>query len=153
MQDYDDVPNPRPRWVGWVIIIGMILVVMGLINLGLRLTLGTPSDQANAQRVQDLAQQRPELAQGKAWIDGSDCMRCHGVDRKFVGPGFVQVADRYRTRDDAQTYLARKIREGSVGEWGNVIMPRHPQVSEAQALQMAQWILALPPQASVPERM
>ena len=139
--------------MGWVIIIGMILVVLGLINLGLRLTLGTPSDQANAQRVQDLAQQRPELAQGKAWIDGSDCMRCHGVDRKFVGPGFVQVADRYRTRDDAQTYLARKIREGSVGEWGNVIMPRHPQVSEAQALQMAQWILALPPQAPVPERM
>ena len=144
MQDYDDVPNPRPRWVGWVIIIGMILVVMGLINLGLRLTLGTPSDQANAQRVQDLAQQRPELAQGKAWIDGSDCMRCHGVDRKFVGPSLAEVAQRYQGRSDAPEYLAGKIREGSVGVWGRTIMPRHPQVTPEQAVLMAQWILALP---------
>ena len=145
MQDYDDVPNQRPRWLGWVIIIGMILIVLGLLNLGLRMTFGTSSDQANAQRVEDVAQQRPELAQGKAWIDGSDCMRCHGVDRKFVGPGFVQVADRYRSKDDAQAYLAGKIRNGSVGEWGNVIMPRHPQVTQEQAEGMAAWILALEP--------
>ena len=153
MQDYDDEPVQRPTSRAWVIIIGMILVVLGLLNLGVRLYIGTPSDQATAAKSEAVAKQRPELVQGQRLVQGSDCMRCHGVDRKFVGPGFVQVADRYRTRDDAQTYLARKIREGSVGEWGNVIMPRHPQVSEAQALQMAQWILALPPQAPVPERM
>lgn len=146
MQDYDDEPVQRPKWIGWVIIIGMILVVLGLLNLGIRLTLGTSSDQANAQRVDDLAQQRPELVQGKTWIDGSDCMRCHGVDRKFVGPGLVEVADRYRHQTDAQAYIASKIREGSVGVWGNVIMPRHPQVTQAQAEGMAAWILALPPQ-------
>ena len=82
--------------------------------------------------------------QGKAWIDGSDCMRCHGVDRKFVGPGFMQVAERYREQPEVQAYLARKIREGSVGVWGNVIMPRHPQVTQEQSEGMAAWILALP---------
>ncbi len=144
MEDYDDEPVQRPKWIGWVIIIGMILVVLGVLNLGVRLYVGTPSDQAAAKVVDDVAQQRPELVQGKAWIDGSDCMRCHGVDRKFVGPGFIQVAERYADRSDAQAYLADKIRNGSVGVWGNVIMPRHPQVTQEQAEGMAAWILALP---------
>lgn len=144
MRDYDDEPMQRPKWLGWVIIIGMILVVLGLLNLGVRLYIGTPADQSTAQRVHDMVQQRPELAQGQAYMDGSDCMRCHGIDRKFVGPSFLQVADRYRAQSDAQVYLAQKIREGSVGVWGSVIMPRHPQVTQEQAEGMAAWILAIP---------
>ena len=145
MEDYDEQPVQRPKWMGWLIIIGMILVVLGLLNLGVRLYVGTPSDQSTAQRMQQMVQQRPELAQGQANMDGSDCMRCHGIDRKFVGPSFLQVADRYREQTDAQAYLARKIREGSVGVWGNTIMPRHPQVTQAQAQSIADWILAIPP--------
>lgn len=148
MQDYDDEPVQRPKWIGWVIIIGMILVVLGVLNLGVRLYIGTPADKSTAQRVQEMVQKRPELAQGQAYMDGSDCMRCHGIDRKFVGPSFLQVADRYRAQGDAQAYIAQKIREGSVGVWGNTIMPRHPQVTQEQAEGMAAWILALPPQNS-----
>ena len=148
MQDYDDEPVQRPKWLGWVIIIGMILVVLGVLNLGVRLYIGTPSDQTTAQRVQELVQKRPELRAGQTYMDSSDCMRCHGIDRKFVGPSFLQVADRYRDTADAQAYVARKIREGSVGVWGNTIMPRHPQVTQEQAQAMADWILALPPKQS-----
>ncbi|MBQ0131069.1 MAG: c-type cytochrome [Comamonas sp.] len=148
MQDYDDEPVQRPKWIGWVIIIGMILVVLGVLNLGVRLYIGTPADKSTAQRVQEMVQKRPELAQGQAYMDGSDCMRCHGIDRKFVGPSFLQVADRYRAQGDAQAYIAQKIREGSVGVWGNTIMPRHPQVTQEQAEGMAAWILAVPPQNS-----
>ena len=143
MEDYDEQPVQRPKWMGWLIIIGMILVVLGLLNLGVRLYMGTPSDQASAAKTAAVAQQRPELVAGKRLIDGSDCMRCHGVDRKFVGPGLLEVAQRYQDRGDATDYLARKIREGSVGEWGRTIMPRHPQVTQEQAVQMAQWIMAL----------
>lgn len=146
MRDYDDEPMQRPKWLGWLIIIGMAAVVLGLLNLGVRLYIGTPADQSTAQRMQEMVQQRPELAQGQAYMDGSDCMRCHGIDRKFVGPSFLQVADKYRGQNDAQAYLARKIREGSVGVWGNTIMPRHPQVTQEQAEGMADWILAIPPQ-------
>ena len=145
MQDYDDEPVQRPKWLGWVIIIGMVLIVLGLLNLGLRLTLGTNSDQANAKAVEAVVQANPALAAGKAALDGSDCMRCHGVDRNFVGPGFAFIAQRYASQSDAVEYLSRKIREGSVGVWGNVIMPRHPQVTQAQADAMAQWILAVKP--------
>ena len=70
-------------------------------------------------------------------------MRCHGWERNYVGPSFASIAQRYQARSDAETYLAGRIRGGSVGEWGNVIMPRHPQISEQQALQMARWLLAV----------
>ncbi|WP_455555692.1 c-type cytochrome [Comamonas sp.] len=146
MRDYDDEPVQRPKWLGWLIIIGMILVVGGLLNLGVRLYIGTPSDQSTAQRVHEMVQKRPELAQGKTAIENSNCMRCHGIDRKFVGPSFLQVADRYSQQSDAAAYIARKIREGSVGVWGNTIMPRHPQVTQEQAEAMADWILAIPPE-------
>ena len=147
MQDYDDEPVQRPKWIGWVIIIGMALVVLGMLNLGVRLYVGTPADKSTAQRVHEMVQSRPELAKGQAYLDGSDCMRCHGIDRKFVGPSFLQVADRYRDTSDAQLYIAHKIREGSVGVWGNTIMPRHPQLTQEQAEGMAAWILAIPPKA------
>ena len=145
MQDYDDTPVQRPRWVGWVIIIGMVLVVLGLFNLGLRMMLGTNSDQAAASKVAAVTQTNPALLVGKTQIDNSDCMRCHGVDRDFVGPSFQRIAHRYHDRADAQQYVAHKIREGSVGVWGRTIMPRHPDVTQQQAEQMADWLLALPP--------
>ena len=148
MQDYDDEPVQRPKWLGWVIIIGMILVVLGLLNLGVRLTFGTKSDQASAAKELAVNEQSAAMQAAKRLIDGSDCMRCHGIDRDFVGPSLQRIAERYQTRSDVQTYLADKIRNGSVGEWGRTIMPRHPQVSEADALQMSAWIMALAPSAS-----
>jgi cytochrome c551/c552 len=77
-------------------------------------------------------------------VEASDCLRCHGMDRRYVGPAFRQIAARYQDRPDAATYLARKIREGSVGEWGRTVMPRHPQVTEVQAKAMAIWVLGSP---------
>lgn len=61
-----------------------------------------------------------------------------------MGPPFQQIAARYRDRADALDYLARKIRNGSVGEWGRTVMPRQPQVTEAQAHEMALWLVSLP---------
>ena len=66
------------------------------------------------------------------------------MERHYVGPSFQQIAARYRDRADAVDYLAGKIRNGSVGAWGRTVMPRHPQVTEAQAREMAQWLVSLP---------
>ncbi|KQP21543.1 c-type cytochrome [Pseudorhodoferax sp. Leaf267] len=73
------------------------------------------------------------------------CMRCHGMVTKFVGPGFAQIAARYRGDPAAAARLRQTIRQGSVGTWGNVIMPRQPQVSQADAELLAAWILGQPP--------
>lgn len=72
------------------------------------------------------------------------CMACHGLVHKQVGPGFAQIADRYRNDPAAPVRLADKIRNGSVGTWGRVIMPRQSLVSETDAQILARWVLAQP---------
>lgn len=72
------------------------------------------------------------------------CMACHGLVHKQVGPGFAQIADRYRNDGSAPVRLAAKIRSGSVGTWGRVIMPQQAQVSQSEAQALAQWVLSQP---------
>ncbi len=68
------------------------------------------------------------------------CLACHGLDKKLVGPGFSEIAARYKAQDNAESYLAGKIRGGAQGVWGATPMPPAP-VSEAEATRLAQWIL------------
>ena len=160
MQPDDDAPPPRPRWLGWALIAFGLLVALGMLNLGVRMVLSAKPAQADAPQqptstapVAGVAEvpQTSSLA-GQALVQASDCLRCHGMDRRYVGPSFRQIADRYREQPDAANYLARKIREGSVGVWGRTVMPRHPQVNEAQSSDMARWLLSLPPaQAAAPQ--
>jgi len=75
------------------------------------------------------------------------CLACHQVDSKRVGPPLAGVARRYAGQSEAARYLAGKIRGGSRGAWGSVPMPAQTQVSEAEALQLAQWVLTLAPAA------
>lgn len=140
--DEDDEPAPnRPKWIGWALVIFMLLVAFGVANVGWLIMRPAPA----ASAMDEVMKARPELAAGKALIEGSDCMRCHGLARSYVGPAFEAIAARYQSQSDAIDHLARKIREGSVGTWGNVIMPRHPQITPEQAQQMAEWVIAVPP--------
>ena len=160
MHPDDDIPPPRPRWLGWALIAFGLLVAMGMLNLGVRMVLSAKPPQTEAPQPPSAATpvtgaaeapQTSSLA-GQALVQASDCLRCHGMDRRYVGPSFRQIADRYREQPDAANYLARKIREGSVGVWGRTVMPRHPQVNEAQSSDMARWLLSLPPaQAAAPQ--
>ena len=162
MQPDDDTPPPRPRWLGWALIAFGLLVALGMLNLGVRMVFtakppsqteapqppassnpAAPTPPAAGASGAAVAPQTTSLA-GQALVEASDCLRCHGMDRRYVGPSFRQIAARYQDRPDAAAYLARKIREGSVGEWGRTVMPRHPQVTEVQAQAMALWVLGLP---------
>lgn len=71
-----------------------------------------------------------------------NCMACHAVDRKLVGPAFKAVAARYAGQDAAGA-LATKIVKGGSGAWGPVPMPANPQVSPAEAKLLATWVLGL----------
>ena len=153
MQPDDDTPPPRPRWLGWALIAFGLLITLGMLNLGVRMVLSAKPPQADTPEPSSAATPEAGVAEvpqtsslaGQTLVQASDCLRCHGMDRRYVGPSFRQIADRYREQPDAADYLARKIREGSVGVWGRTVMPRHPQVTEAQSSDMARWLLSLPP--------
>lgn len=72
-----------------------------------------------------------------------NCMACHANDKKLVGPAYKDIAAKYATDKDAVGKLAKKIREGGVGVWGQVPMPANPQVSEAEAQTLAKWVLTI----------
>lgn len=73
----------------------------------------------------------------------SNCMACHTLDQKRVGPSMKEVAAKYSGDSGAADRLARKIREGGVGVWGQMPMPPQPQVSEADAKALAEYILTI----------
>ena len=70
-----------------------------------------------------------------------NCMACHAVDKKLVGPSFKDVAAKYAGQKDAVDKLVQKVIKGGSGAWGPVPMPANPQVSQAEAKQLVQWIL------------
>ena len=76
-----------------------------------------------------------ELAKAK------NCMACHAVDKKVVGPSYKDVAAKYAGQKDAVDKLAQKVIKGGAGVRGPVPMPANPQVTEAEAKQLVQWVL------------
>ena len=72
-----------------------------------------------------------------------NCMACHAVDKKLVGPAYKDVAAKYAGDKAAVDKLAAKIIKGGSGVWGAVPMPANAQVNEAEAKKLAAWVLSL----------
>ena len=72
-----------------------------------------------------------------------NCFACHRIDKNYHGPSFQSIAAKYAGDQGADAKLVQKIREGSVGAWGPSPMPPQTQVTEAEAMTLARWILAL----------
>ena len=77
-----------------------------------------------------------ELAQKR------NCMACHAVEAKLVGPSYKDVAAKYAGQKDAVDQLSQKIIKGGAGVWGPVPMPANTQVTPAEAKTLVQWVLS-----------
>lgn len=98
---------------------------------------------AQAQNTQNTPSAPAAAVSGLALAQQQNCMSCHSVTRNFMGPAFHDVAAKYAGKPEAQSYLTRKILEGSTGVWGVVPMPANTQLNPAQAAQLASWVLSL----------
>lgn len=78
-----------------------------------------------------------------ALATSKNCMACHAVDKKLVGPSYKDVAAKYAKDKTAVATLSAKIVKGGAGVWGPVPMPANTQVNEAEAKQLATWVLSL----------
>jgi len=86
--------------------------------------------------VSNAAMANADLAKAK------NCMACHAVANKVVGPAFKDVAAKYAGQKDAEAKLVAKVMKGGSGVWGAIPMPANPQVSEAETHTLVKWILA-----------
>ncbi len=84
----------------------------------------------------------PALAD-QALASSKNCMACHALDKKLVGPAYKDVATKYAKDKGAVDLLAAKIMKGGSGVWGPVPMPANPQVNEAEAKKLAAWVLTV----------
>jgi cytochrome c len=72
-----------------------------------------------------------------------NCMTCHSVGNKVIGPAFKDVAAKYAGQKDAEDKLTAKVLKGGSGVWGTAVMPANGQVNEAEARTLVKWVLSL----------
>jgi len=83
------------------------------------------------------------IAQGKALVDASDCKTCHHPTNKIVGPSHTDVAKKYEFTQANVNMLADKIIAGGSGNWGDIPMTAHSDLSKGDAEKMAMYVLSL----------
>ncbi len=71
------------------------------------------------------------------------CMTCHQIDKKILGPGFKEIAAKYRGNAGAEAMLIKKVKEGGKGAWGDMVMPPNGHVKDADITAVVKWILTL----------
>lgn len=71
----------------------------------------------------------------------NNCLACHAVDKKIVGPAYQDVAKKYAGQADAEATVMKNIKAGGSGKWGPIPMPPQTQLSDADAKALAAWVL------------
>jgi cytochrome c len=115
---------------------------------------GATIDSANVFIKSDFVESNEDLANqghqvvpdeilGKNMMLSSDCKSCHKIEEKSIGPGYVQVAQKYKKDPKASSYLIQKIIHGGSGVWGENAMPAHPNLKESDAKLIVTWVLSL----------
>lgn len=88
-----------------------------------------PQQVAQSPSVQDIAKQR-------------NCLACHGLQNKIVGPGFNEIAARYKSDASAAAKLLQKVKSGGSGNWGSTPMPSQAGIPDSELQMLIKWILA-----------
>jgi len=98
-------------------------------------TTTTSSTQSTSVAVKDTL--------GAGLIQKNDCLTCHKLDQKVIGPAFTDVANKYTASPAVVDTLANKIIKGGSGNWGTIAMSPHPNLSMTDAQEMVKYILTL----------
>jgi cytochrome c len=72
-----------------------------------------------------------------------NCLACHSVDKKIVGPAYKDVAAKYRGDKNAEAMLFEKVKKGGVGTWGQIPMPPNATVPDEDIKALVKWVLSL----------
>ncbi len=72
-----------------------------------------------------------------------NCLVCHQVDKKSVGPSYKDIAKKYKGQPGIEAKLAEKVKKGGSGVWGQVPMAPNPTVSDADLKTLVAWVLTM----------
>jgi cytochrome c len=100
-------------------------------------------ETSSTTKTEEAAPATVGSATGEKLISTSDCLTCHQVNSKIVGPSYVEVANKYPATDENIAMLAGKIIQGGSGNWGEIPMAPHPAITTEDATEMVKYILSL----------
>lgn len=83
------------------------------------------------------------LSPGEKLMAKSDCRTCHNAAVQTVGPGYKQIAERYKNTPDNLELLTQKVMKGGSGVWGIAAMSAHPDLQSEDAKAMVTYIMSL----------
>jgi cytochrome c len=81
-------------------------------------------------------------AKAKQLVAKYNCLACHAIDKKVVGPAYSEVAKKYAGDASALDKLEHKVKAGGSGVWGAIPMPPN-NVPDADIKTMVEWVLSL----------
>jgi cytochrome c len=84
-----------------------------------------------------------EIEEGKALISKSDCLSCHKLNMRLIGPSYKEVAVKYPASEANYALLTQKVINGGTGVWGQVAMAPHPNLPAADVKKMIKYILTI----------
>jgi cytochrome c len=83
-----------------------------------------------------------DAEKAKALAQSKNCLACHAIDKKLVGPAYTEVSKKYKGNKEAEAMLVKKVIHGGGGVWGTIPMPPNP-VKEEEAKLLVEWVLSM----------
>ncbi|MDP7395767.1 MAG: hypothetical protein QGF67_17740 [Lentisphaeria bacterium] len=143
--------DPRNHNFKWALVslVCVSVLTFGFVDLGLQARSHTVDQAATPAVAPPPRQAAPRLSAAQRLMKRSDCLSCHTLDNKIVGPSFRDIASRYQGTPGIVEVLAGKVKDGGSGNWGNVPMSPHAQFTDEELQTMVTWILEQAPAAPV----
>ena len=101
-----------------------------------------PAHEEPAAKAADVTE-NPDYVAGLELVAKSDCLTCHKIDDKVIGPSYRDVANKYTSDDKTINMLVDKVIKGGSGNWGPIAMTPHPALSREDATKMIKYVLLL----------
>jgi len=84
----------------------------------------------------------PAALADEALAKKHNCLTCHQIDKKSVGPAYREIAKKYKGQNVAAK-LEEKVKKGGSGVWGAIPMPPNAAVPDADIKKLVDWILKM----------
>jgi cytochrome c len=120
----------------------LIILSVGTIVFACNSSEEKPADEKKADTVAT-ATPTVQNERGLELIGASDCTTCHAIDKKQIGPAYVDVAAKYENTDAVIDTLIGKVINGGSGNWGTVPMTPHPTLPKEDVREMIKYIMSL----------